>query len=63
MPSKRKYLVKKVTDEGEDVIASVAPFDTLLKKMLETAPLPLSKLREESTRLAARRPKKDSGPK
>jgi hypothetical protein len=63
MTHKRKYLIKKVAEDGEDVIASAAPFDALLKKMLDTSPLPLSKLREEPSRLAARRPRKDSGPK
>ena len=42
----------------DDITADKSKFDTLLKKMLETAPLPLSKLREEPTRLAARRPRK-----
>lgn len=32
-------------------------FDTLLKRMLETQPLPLSKLREEPAKLASRKPK------
>jgi hypothetical protein len=53
-----KYSIPKVDDQGEDVTVGAAPFDTLLKKMLETQPLPLSKLREEPSRLAARRPRK-----
>jgi hypothetical protein len=59
----KKYTIPKVDDQGENVTVSAAPFDALLKKMLGTAPLSLSKLREEPTRLAARRPRKDSGPK
>jgi hypothetical protein len=54
----KKYIVKQVSKDGEDTTVNAAPFDALLKKMLETSPLPLSKLREEPTRLAARRPKK-----
>lgn len=56
--ARSRYVVQKVAESGEDVTVSAAPFDALLKKMLETQPLPLSKLREEPTRLAARRPKK-----
>jgi hypothetical protein len=59
----KKYIVKQVSKDGEDTTVGAGKFDTLLKKMLETQPLPLSKLREEPTRLAARRPRKDSGPK
>ena len=50
-----KYRLKKVSDQGEDATVSAEPFDALLKKMLETSPLPLSKLREEPARLAAKR--------
>jgi hypothetical protein len=60
MPNK-KYLVKKVADEGEDVAVDVKKFDGLLGKLLSAPPLPLEKLREEPGRLAARRPRKDSG--
>ena len=42
----------------DDLKVDKSKFDALLKKMLETAPLPLSKLREEPARLAARRPRK-----
>ena len=42
----------------DDITVDKSKFDTLLKKMLETQPLPLSKLREEPARLAARSPKK-----
>jgi hypothetical protein len=59
MPSKRKYLVKKVADEGEDVAANANKFDSLVTRLLAAKPLPLSKLREEPRRLAARRPKKE----
>ena len=54
----KKYIVKQVSKDGEDTTVGAGKFDTLLKKMLETQPLPLSKLREEPSRLAARRPKK-----
>jgi hypothetical protein len=47
----------------DDLKVDKSKFDTLLKKMLETLPLPLSKLREEPSRLAARRPTKTSGKK
>jgi hypothetical protein len=39
----------------DDLKVDKSKFDTLLKKMLETPPLPLSKLREEPARLAAKR--------
>ena len=52
-----KYSIPKEDDQGEDATVGAFAFDTLLKKMLETSPLPLSKLREEPARLAARRPK------
>lgn len=39
----------------DDLKVDKSKFDTLLKKMLETQPLPLSKLREEPARLAAKR--------
>ena len=54
----KKYIVKQVSKDGEDTTVGAGKFDALLKKMLETQPLPLSKLREEPSRLAARRPKK-----
>ena len=54
----KKYTIPKVDEQGEDVTVGASKFDTLLKKMLETSPLPLSKLREEPARLAARRPRK-----
>jgi hypothetical protein len=54
----KKYTILKVDDQGEDATVSAAGFDSLLRRMLETPPLPLSKLREEPARLAARRPKK-----
>jgi hypothetical protein len=59
----KKYAIPKVDEQGEDVTVSAGKFDSLLKKMLGTAPLSLAKLREEPTRLAARRPRKDLGPK
>ncbi len=40
----------------DDLKADKSKFDILLKKMLETQPLPLSKLREEPAKLAARKP-------
>ena len=58
MPSKRKYVVKKVADEGEDVTVDAKKFDGLLSRLLSAPPLPLEKLREEPGRLAARRPRK-----
>jgi hypothetical protein len=58
MTNKRKYLVKKVAAEGEDVKADAGKFDCLLDRLLHTDPLPLAKLREEPGRLAARRPRK-----
>jgi len=58
MPSKRKYLVKKVADEGEDIAVDAKRFDGLLSKLLSAPPLPLEKLRGEPGRLAARRPRK-----
>jgi hypothetical protein len=42
----------------DDLKVDKSKFDTLLKKMLETQPLPLAKLREEPARLAARKPKR-----
>lgn len=56
--SRRKYLIKKVSDEGDDVTADAKKFDGLLGKLLSAPPLPLEKLREEPGRLAARRPRK-----
>jgi hypothetical protein len=41
-----------------DLKIDKSKFDTLLKKMLETPPLPLSKLREEPAKLAARKSKR-----
>ena len=61
MTSKRKYLVKKVADEGEDVVVDAKNFDSLVTRLLAAKPLPLSKLREEPGRLAARRPRKEKG--
>jgi hypothetical protein len=58
MTHKRKYLIKKVADEGEDVTVDARKFDGLLDSLLNAPPLPLKKLREEPGRLAARRPKK-----
>jgi hypothetical protein len=56
----KRYIVKQVADEGEDVAVDAKKFDGLLGKLLSAPPLPLEKLREEPGRLAARRPKKDS---
>jgi hypothetical protein len=39
----------------DDLKVDKSKFDALLKKMLETQPLPLSKLREEPAKLAAKR--------
>jgi hypothetical protein len=36
-----KYSIPKVDDQGEDATVGAFAFDTLLKKMLETSPLPL----------------------
>jgi len=58
MPSKRKYLVKKVADEGEDVTVDVGKFDSLVTRLLAAKPLPRSRLGDEPGRLAARRPRK-----
>jgi hypothetical protein len=58
MTRKRKYLIKKIADEGEDVAVDAKKFDGLLGKLLSAPPLPLEKLREEPGRLAARRPRK-----
>ncbi len=38
MPSKRKYLVKKVADEGEDVKVDAGKFDALLEKLVQAKP-------------------------
>ena len=57
--SKRKYLIPRVSDEGEDVTVDAKAFDGLLKRLVSTAPLSLEKLREEPGRLAARRLRKD----
>ena len=58
MTRKRKYLIKKVADEGEDLTVDAKKFDGLLGRLLNAPPLPLEKLREEPGRLAARRPRK-----
>jgi hypothetical protein len=58
MPKPKKYLIKKVADEGEDVAVDTNKFDGLVTRLLAAKPLPLSKLREEPGRLAARRPRK-----
>ncbi len=59
MTGKRKYLVKKVADEGEDVTVDAKKFDGLLGKLLAAPPLPLERLRAEPGGLAARRPRKE----
>ena len=56
---KPKYLVKKVSDEGEDVTVDAEKFDSLVTRLLAAKPLPRSKLGEEPGRLAARRPRKE----
>ena len=45
----------------DDLAVDQSKFDALLKKMLETKPLPLSDLRGEPARLAARTPTKALG--
>ena len=48
----------------DDITVNKPKFDALLKKMLESKPLPLSDLKGEPARLAARRPtKKPKKPK
>lgn len=58
MSGKRKYLVRKVADEGEDAAVDAEKFDSLFARLLAAKPLPLSKLREEPGKLATRRPRK-----
>jgi hypothetical protein len=38
MIGKRKYLVKKVSDEGADVMVGAKKFDALLEKLIRSAP-------------------------
>lgn len=61
MTNKPKYLVKKVADEGEDVVVDAKNFDSLVTRLLAAKPLPRSKLGDEPGRLAARRPRKEKG--
>jgi hypothetical protein len=58
MSKPKKYLVKKVADEGEDVTVDSGKFDSLVTRLLAAKPLPRSKLGDEPGRLAARRPGK-----
>jgi hypothetical protein len=57
MTVKRKYLIPKVSDEGEDVVVDGQKFDSLLNRLAQAPPLPLEKLRQEPV-LAMRRRKK-----
>ena len=59
MSEPKKYLVKKVADEGENVTVDAAKFDSLVTRLLAAKPLPRSKLGDEPGRLAARRPRKE----
>ena len=40
MTVKRKYLIPKVADEGEDVAVDAEKFDSTLQKLLKSEPIP-----------------------
>lgn len=53
MPSKRKYLVKKVAAEGEDTKVDAEKLDSVLAKLVQTPP----RTNKDVIRIAASRPK------
>lgn len=40
MSDSRKYLVKKVADGGEDTAVDAGKFDALLKRLIQSPPIP-----------------------
>ena len=53
----KKYLVRKVDEQGEDVKVDAATFDAALRKMITSKPLPFQVLASRP------KPKKDGGAK
>lgn len=44
MTVKRKYLIPKVADEGEDVTVDGKKFDAALQRLLKSEPIPNAKI-------------------
>ncbi len=50
MVSKSKYLIKKVSDAGEDTAVDAQKFDAMLKALLRSGPIPQKAVRKKTAR-------------
>ena len=53
MKSKGKYLIPKVSEQGEDVVVNAKRFDATLKALLRSGPIP-----QKAVKTGAARPAK-----
>jgi hypothetical protein len=50
MRSKRKYLIKKVSDGGEDTAVDAKRFDAMLKALVGSGPIPQKAVQKKAAR-------------